>query len=752
MGCRQIYSYSLLALAAVTVWASGTGWAVTDEEVGQAIDRIKQYFYERQDQDTGSWEFRSKLAARKHDVQQAGGETALVTQALLVSGESSQNPNIAKALKFLREAKMHGSYAVAVRTHVWSYLPQEYINLLEADAGWLMEMATKHKLGLFGYTIALAEKNAAIDHSSTQYGMLGLWQASKRGMRIPTKFWEGWVEHFIKFQLDDGGWNYGRYPSDKSSGAMTAAGLTALYVGQQELYRSRKAPEPKITEAIQKGLGWLDKRFKGVSNINKEGEYNYYFIYGIERVALASGVKFLNQKDWYQTCASHIVNEVKETGSIGDDYVDTAFALMFLARGRYPVWINKLEVPGKRWNNHPNDLYFLSQYLSNQREGEVNWQVVSVDSNPEDWLIAPVAYLASNEAVEFNDTQKAAIKRYLDMGGLLVANPDDGSPAFTSSIKKLAQDLYPDYKLERLAPDHGLFDSWHRLTDTRAQAVTGLSNGARQLILLAESDWGFSLQADKEPGKSPVWQLAANLFAYATNRGVLNNRLVPPYDQRVTRSKNGSIVIGRARYEGNWLPEPAVWEIQANHVYNRTGLDIQTTPAQGEEILDLEEIGSCDLKLIHLIGTDPITLTDPQRTAIKQYLERGGTILIETAGGKGQFSRSLETQLSELLDQRSVPMRGSDPIISGDGLIDGYDNRRALYRQYTVLRFKPDPSPHLIAFLDDDGDRPMVILSHEDLSLGMLGCRHWGIMGYQPEVSRKIVTNVVLWANRQELQ
>ena len=451
MKYRSIYLSFILAWGLV-LGAVDISWAVTDEEVGQAIDRIKQYFYEKQDTDSGSWEFRSKLGAREHDAQQAGGETALVVQALLVSGESSQNPAIAKALKFLREASVNGVYARAMRAHVWSYLPQEYLSLLENDAGWLMEMADKHKLGLFDYTMAIAETSSEADHSASQYGMLGLWQGTKRGLNIPRKYWERWVEHFVQAQLEDGGWNYGRYPDAKSTGAMTAAGLTVLYIGQQELYRSRKFPEPKLAEAIEKGLGWLDREFTGITNPNQSGEYNYYYIYCIERVGLAAGLRYLNSRDWYQTCAEKIVATIKDAGSIEDDYVHTAFALMFLARGRYPVWINKLEVPGKRWNNHPNDLYFLSQFLSSQRESELNWQVISVDLPPKDWLTAPVAFLSSNQAMEFTDGQKARIKRYLDMGGLLVANPDDNSTAFSTSIRQLAKELYPTYKLERLSP------------------------------------------------------------------------------------------------------------------------------------------------------------------------------------------------------------------------------------------------------------------------------------------------------------
>ena len=70
---------------------------------------------------------------------QVGGETALVTLALLISGESAQNPKIARALRFLRKIEMKGTYAVAIRAHVWAHLPPEYLPLLNTDASWLTQ-------------------------------------------------------------------------------------------------------------------------------------------------------------------------------------------------------------------------------------------------------------------------------------------------------------------------------------------------------------------------------------------------------------------------------------------------------------------------------------------------------------------------------------------------------------------------------------------------------------------------------------
>ena len=586
----------------------------------------------------------------------------------------------------------------------------------------------------------------------TQYGMLGLWEASKRGLKIPRKYWQRWVEHFISAQREDGGWTYSSNPGGITTGSMTAAGLTALYVGQQELHRGRKTPDPKIAKAIERGVAWLDQRFQGHNNPNAN-EWTYYYLYGIERVALSSGLTYLNAHDWYQVGATHIIHKVRETEGSGieDDFVSTSFALMFLSRGRIPIWVSKLKVPGSAWNNYPNDMYSLTAFLSDQCEKEVNWQVVSMDLPPEKWLIAPVAYLASHKAINLTEKQKAGLKRFLDLGGLLVANPDDGSKAFSDSIRKLAKDLYPRYEVQEVPEDDTLFHCWHHLPAGQRRELYSLSNGVRHLILLTEQDWGEVFQANKEPGENPIWKMANNVFAYATDRGALNNRLIQSFEERMGRTPDGEMTVGRPRYDGNWLPEPLAWEIQANDTFNHTGLNVTATAATGSRVLDLEDIGSCDHRLVHLSGTHAIFLTERQRVAINKYAKRGGTLLVETVGGHGEFSRSLEKQLSDLFDhQPAVPLTVSDPIISGQGLEGGQDSRRALYRRYAVVTTHLDPKPYLSAYLDESG-RPMVILSHEDLSLGMLGARHWNVLGYQSVTSRQLLTNIVLWAQQQRL-
>lgn len=711
--------------------------AASDEQVDQAIQRMKRYFYATQDPRSGGWPQLVYDNGPQH-----GGETALATLAMLMAGESPQDPRLARAIDYLKNAQLTGTYAVALRAHVWAQLSDDYHALLENDAKWLLAAADAQSRFRYG-----AEREGHANHSTTHYGILGLWESAKRGVAVPANFWDQAQRSFLEERNRDGGWGY--EDATPSYGSMTAAGLTALLIAQQQLYHDRVKPQPQIARAIDEGLRWLDTRFDGNLNPGSAG-WSYYYLYAVERVALASGVRFLNKQDWFAAGAQFILNEQvaddgsAKAGSIGGDPIDTAFALLFLARGRVPIWATKLALTGQASNNRPNDLNALTNYLSDLHEAEVNWQTLSIDAPPEQWLATPLVYLASDEALELTGAQKQAIKRYLDLGGTLLANPDDGSEKFSRSIRALAQELYPQGSMRKIPPEHPLFSVLHHVPNAAGQ-LSGLSNGTRELILLAERDWGFAWQAEQPAGNSLAWKVAANLWGLISDRGLLPNRLVERFEAKQPRERTGRLAIGRAIYTADpalSLPEPAAWEPLANHLFNRTGLEIALRD------IALEQIGDSDLPLIHVTGIEPVELTDAQRRALAAYIKRGGTLLVETVGGQGLFAAAFEKDLTLALGGVYAPLTADEPIISGRGIQGGYDNRTPAYRRFAVKTLGATQRPRLGAYFVDS--RPAAIISREDLSQGVLGINHWGILGYQPDTARRLMTNIVLWAAQRK--
>ncbi len=721
---KQLGTWVLLS-AIVLATSATPSYAVTDADVGKTIDAMKQWLYSQQNGD-GSFK------PDPDNGRNLGGYSAIVTLALIVSGESMQHPKIRKALEFLRNVEMEGTYAVALRAHVWSYLPDSYLDMLKKDQKWLVTAYRNHGKGLFNYTQGDYEKKSTrYDNSVSQYGMLGLWQASKRGITVESGFWKGIQRHFQEVQSEDGGWGYsGTHRSDPYE-SMTLAGLTGLLVAQQELFRSNQVADKKITEHIGKGLLWLDKRYNGGTT--------WYALYGMERVALASGSRYFNKLDWYKTGASKIVR-LAGNGNLGGGHgggvVATSFGLMFLSRGRVPVWINKIAVGEQKWNNHPNDLYFLSEFLSNFREGEVNWQVVSADSSPDEWLLAPVAWLSSDYQLELTDLQKANLRQFLDRGGMLVCNPDNKNPSFKQSVQQLVKEMYPQYPMRTLKANHPLYYVLHQIKNPGQYKVSGVSNGVRELVLLFEDDIGFQWQSQRQQ-KGGAWELGANLFALATDKGVLQNRLIPPFELPKKRVSSGEVTVGRAKYDGNWLPEPAAWAIMGIALSNSAGTSITTSD------VDLSSIGTSDLKFIHLAGTAKYKLNNEERQAISDYVtKQNGTLFIETVGGQGEFAKDIEKQLAGVFKNPAVPLTSADKIISGQGLTGGKDCTRVKWRRRTVQLFKVGNRPRLAAILLDG--RPAVIISREDISTGMMGIRHWHLNGYHPESARKLATNMLM--------
>ena len=83
-------------------------------------------------------------------------------------------------------------------------------------------------------------------------------------------------------------------------------------------------------------------------HIGEVGHNNYGW-YGVERIGVASGYKYFGTTDWYAAGADELVKQQNKDGSWRSNFPgatpipDTAFAMLFLSRGRAPVVMNKLD-------------------------------------------------------------------------------------------------------------------------------------------------------------------------------------------------------------------------------------------------------------------------------------------------------------------------------------------------------------------------------------------------------------------------
>ena len=199
-----------------------------------------------------------------------------------------------------------------------------------------------------------------------------------------------------------------------------------------------------LSPAVAQGLTWFEEGDHSVGPQADDG----YTLYGVERVGLASGFKFFGKHDWYRELAARVVPTQWPNGAWGHEQTgdaaltDTAYTLLFLARGRHPVMMNKLRFE-KYWINRPRDVSNLARFASRELERELNWQVVGIDNDWADWLDSPVLFIASHQPPKLTDADYAKLRRFVEAGGLLFTHADNGSESFSKWVSELALKICP---------------------------------------------------------------------------------------------------------------------------------------------------------------------------------------------------------------------------------------------------------------------------------------------------------------------
>ncbi|HTL29409.1 MAG TPA: DUF4159 domain-containing protein [Tepidisphaeraceae bacterium] len=734
---------------------SFTARAASAADVDQALQKAKDFLYSQQK--NGTWE---QVPARQSSAErmdndtggdQWGGLTAVCTYALLASGESPQEPKLKPAIDFLKKADIIGVYALGMRAQVWLFLPPsvETKSLAKRDFQKLMEIMKKdpRDRGLYGYTVS----SKPTSMSRTQYGLLGTWACAQMGIEVPAGYWKTVEDAWIKRQDGSGGWRYqeGHFPGTSDpwpfTPHMTAAGVASLYITQDYLHSAATCSGNPTNPAIDKGMAWLVGNFDKVASDEKYSrDYPYSTLYAIERVGVASGFKYFGNIHWYQKGTDYLIRTQRKNGSwyggksFIPDLADTSNGMLFLSRGRAPVVINKLQytLEGKdgNWNQRPRDVANVTRWVGKSIERDLNWQITNLDAASNDLNDAPILYISGNQQLSFTPEQKAKLKLFCEQGGLIFGHSDCSTTAFTSSFRKLMSEIFP-YEMRELPKDHIIYtgQQFPREKWRMKPPVLGLSNGVRELaLLISQNDFGKSWQQNS-PGPEEPWQMMANVTSYVSEKQGFRRKgesyLVMP-DAKIKADK--TIKIARLSYSGVWDPEPGGWRRLGAILHNTKKIDLQIEPAKlGDDLKDA--------KLAHLTGTSAIQITDDQRAALKKWIDAGGTLVIDAAGGSTDFAKAIEAELDKLYPGGLKPIAPEHALFTAGG----EKAPTITYRPFAQRTVGTTKSPRLQGI--EQNGRLAIIYSREDLSAALVGESMDGIIGYTPDTATALMTRIILY-------
>ena len=748
----------------------------SDEKVAEAIRKGVEYLL-RQQQADGAW---SGAAHWQHTYPV--GPTAIVVYALLESGlrryddakmkkaldwmAQRQSPEGLWGRKFNRKDKndrtwqawqryCHKTYSLGLRANAWLAAVKQggaqYRPYLRNDARQLI-LSTRN--GSYTYD-SFADQQSSGDNSNSQYGVLGVWAAAQADMEVPRKYWYLVLKHWVDTITGEGGWAYSRHHASGTSATMTTAGLATLFVCFDNLLADgfvKCAPGAEAELALRplnRALDWMDKHFVGSLSGAKRGiGGNYYLLYGVERVGLASGYKYFGEADWYKIGAKWLLKEQKDDGSWSGRYgveVSTSYALLFLVRGRHAVLFNKLEFNGD-WNNRPRDLASLTRWVSKSfEETTVNWQIVNLRVPPEEWHDAPILYISGSKEPTFTDGELAALRRYVHQGGTILSCTECNGAGFSTGIRKVYERMFPQYKLTELPADHEIYSINFKKLEGYVK-LHAISNGIRPLVIHADKDLPLSWQLLRTRSEPKAFEVTANVAMYVTDKALAERALVArgakqwPKAEKFTPAR--TVKIARLKYNdntgkpGNYDPEPLAMQRFARLMGKRTATKVDVT-----EPIAIAELPASAAQIAMLVGTGQFTLSAEEKKALQQFIAGGGLLVVEAAGGSRAFDESAEVLLREIVPKgRLRRLAMTSPLFQQKG----FEIPRVTYRRWSRQRLGiTDKTPRLRAILDKGG-QPQVILSAEDLSAGLLGAVSYELHGYSPASAFDLMRNIVV--------
>jgi VWFA-related protein len=365
---KQTGCFGLVLFCAASS-AQGQGRGPTDQEIAAAIARGVDFVKSRQS-DEGYWH---------EPAQHRLGVTALAGLALLENGVPRTAREISKAHEIVaelaRESDQTYDLALAILFLArWQPQPRGEADALMQSLG--ERLAGGDHGGIWNYSVPRGSDQSRPasgrarrgevrrpgrrgrmppgpgDNSNTQFALLGLWAAGRHGFDSDEAL-KSIDDHFRDSQLADGRWGY--HVHMPGSEAMTCAGLMGLAiaaarpsVAERQTARARGAALA-ADPAFQAGLRAVARDARSASNNS-----DHYYLWSLERVCVALGLRSLDGFDWYARGARILVDRQGDDGAWPQDrwapqLPNTCLALLFLRKANLAFEIDRvLRLPGPR--------------------------------------------------------------------------------------------------------------------------------------------------------------------------------------------------------------------------------------------------------------------------------------------------------------------------------------------------------------------------------------------------------------------
>ena len=789
----------IVLVVAIVATASGQEPAagdITAEEVNDSLDKGVKYLLKNQNAD-GSW---GEYAL------QPTGRTSLCVLALLYSGlRPDKSPEVKKALDWLeKQPSPRAVYAASLQIMVFTLADaKRYKARIASLAVWLEEAQVKDGERKGGWSYF--DRPGSVDNSNSQFAVLALHEAERAGVKIKDQTWQLTLNYWTADDMHyrDGSWPY--EPGREETGSMTCAGIASVIIARDRLQVADAsvngsqivccgAPAEEGRDHVAEGLEWLARHFTvrnnpntaGLAGVGRSYPWLLYYLYGVERVGRMSGQRFIGDHDWYREGCRFLVDQQDNftgswqgTGPIeADPVIGTAFAVLFLSKGKRPVVMARIEHQSDAlggsadWNLHRRSMQNLVGRVERQWQRELSWQTVNLRrSTVVDLLEAPVLFLSGSQGLKLTPDDEAKLKEYINQGGFIFAEACDGDGCsgeqFDADFRALMKRLFPESSLRRLPPDHAVWYAQERvnpkdLPQDEKFWLWGLDACCRTAVVYCPRSLSCRWELG-HPYHSPAYpddvkrqieacvRIGGNVLAYATNRELKEKLEKPQVSVLVNKGKvpRGALVLPKLQHGGGSDDAPnALGNLLS--VFDKQ-LDMRVD--YDKRLIEPTDPQLYRYPLIFMHGRRGFSFTAAQRKALKDYLDRGGFLLADAICASKPFADALRDELKAIYPEGAFSrIPPTHPLFTEEfhGFKIGEVTLRdpSLRDESDPLVAKPVKTAPLLEGFEIDG-RIAVVLSPYDISCALEKGTSLECKGYIPEDAARIGANVILYALQQ---
>ncbi len=415
------------------------------------------------------------------------------------------------------------------------------------------------------------------------------------------------------------------------------------------------------------------------------------------------------------------------------------------------------------WNQAPADVQQILGKVRGPLMTPYTADAMNLSAFNGDPVQIPMLFFSGSRTIKFDDKQIELLRNYVMRGGVIMGDAVIGSPHFYESFKKAMERAFPEQAWRTVPEDHAVY---HMVTDvTTVKYPRNLKSDKPVLeamyvfsrLGVVVSKYGLGCGWDnREPwlteelktkaiyyDPESASKIGMNFMAYIVGYANVARESAKPelFGTVDEKRPTDEFVFAQIKHEGAWNAHAggAAALLQRMRRDTSVKVSLKRVPvAPGKDDLS-------NFTFLYLTGLDDFKFDAAAVASLRNFLNAGGTLLVNNGLGMRTFDEAVRRELKAVLpgsELKVVP--GDHPLFSAVHKIKEPQYTTAVQRLTPNRKLIDEKVPHLEG-ITLNGDLK-VIYSPFDLEAGWQGMEHPLAKAYEPEGAMQLGMNIVMYS------